>query len=409
MITKSHPSSQKLYNQHALQLLHKHTYPDDRYCPEQFFGAFPTPSMVAVTVPGDEIECDNSSKRKFNYCLHSKDTFEMHSNCITSYLVHCTHSRFTYGAAFHLKGGCWFTPSRPVEPTLPEVTQQMRARAWQELLPKLESGFSLLNFLWELKDLPSLFKQALKASRFIKNSDIIKILKKGNTKTASELLLAYSFAIAPFMADVESICDLLAACDKEVNKFIAEGKKAQSYHYREDLGSSTTSAGGSYDRFLETETSAEYYATLRCKYLYKKPDVWVSLMRLWGLRVTPEALWNAVPFSFVVDWVLKIGDALQQFDRDCNLTVEVLDYCDTIKSKVVKREVAGGGSSCGDWRTAPAIPWFVHSHPGIVVWEWTRSIYNRVPTLPETGYYFPVLDALSMRELVLSAALLRTN
>lgn len=402
MITKSHPSTVKSYYGHALYSLHYHTGPLYDNCPTKYWsGKVGTNSTV--TVPGDTITYENSGKRYFNYCLHTRDSFEQLTDCATSYRVYCTHSVYRYGLGYNFKAGAWFVPSRPAEPILPTVTEDMRAAAWEELLPRLETGFSLANFMWELGELPALMKTVAHVAGVVSNPVVRSLLRKLGSRTAAEALLIVSFALLPLKSDIEFIASTLPIMRKKINEFIANGMKPQSYHYRKSLGSNEVKSGGSYNRFRIVRTESMYYATLRCRYRYQPLSELDALLRLWGLRVTPEAIWNAIPFSFVVDWILRVGDWLRQFDRDTAVTVEIIDYCDTVKALSIVEEATGEGTACND------LTLLMQQYPGVVMWRWTRSAYKRTPCLPNTGYYFPVLDSLSRRELVLSAALLRVQ
>lgn len=43
-------------------------------------------------------------------------------------------------------------------------------------------------------------------------------------------------------------------------------------------------------------------------------------MRAWldtlGLNLSPTVIWNAIPYSFVVDWFANVGDCLKQYDSN---------------------------------------------------------------------------------------------
>jgi hypothetical protein len=50
-----------------------------------------------------------------------------------------------------------------------------------------------------------------------------------------------------------------------------------------------------------------------------------------GLKLDPSIVWNAIPFSFIVDWVIDVSGFLKSFSRDnFPITTEVVDFCHTV-------------------------------------------------------------------------------
>lgn len=139
-------------------------------------------------------------------------------------------------------------------------------------------------------------------------------------------------------------------------------------------------------------------------------------MRVGGLRITPSTVWNAIPWTFVIDWLVNVTDFLEQFDRDPGLTVKVHDYCDTIKSvsqndfRRSLRNPSIANYKIPSWGNGSFVGSSVfHLSEDIdspILWTWKRVHYKRVPGVPFTGYALPVLDSLSNRQLVLAGALL---
>lgn len=292
-----------------------------------------------------------------------------------------------------------------------EITEEMRAQAWADLLPQLNDGFSLANFIWEIKDIPRLLVDIGKVLRSLRS--LSKIAKNANTLTLAKAQLTWSFAVSPLMGDLQNIIDILTNFRKKVNQFIDQGKQVLPYHHRRDLFRYTSKVPNELGSTID-EVSVVYAATLRASYVYKQPNDWELFSRIAGLRITPEVIWNAIPLSFIIDWFIKIGDALRNLDRDPHLTIKVHDYCDSLK-KVKSRKVVFD-ESCWTWDS-----WY-KSQPGFIEsmfissddrnktgWELADISYIRIPGEPNMGYSFPVLDTLSARELVLAGALMRTS
>lgn len=351
------------------------------------------PNFGYWTQPGSTIVYENSGGKRFNYCKHTKYNY-----------TYLDDAPVTFGsdAVYKIRYGLDTGPLFPGTPPTVVVTEDMRRRAWDALHPEFGTGLSLINFLYELKDLPHLLRYAAKLLSAL--STLPKLLRKlASTKTASELLLSWSFAIAPFMADVEKMLDAGKDLNRAFNDFAEAGRKPQTFHYREVGGDVVVSDTPTEFGHHVQKSRSSYYATLKCVYEYQRPTMLVLFRRYWGLRITPEALWNAVPFSFVIDWVAKVGDSLRMLDTDPNLRIVILDYCDTTKSEIWF-EALRCSSVCTGCKSIGAD---FCQNDGKMLAKLVRSVYERTPTFPSTGVALPHLDEVSLRELVLGAALLR--
>jgi hypothetical protein len=146
---------------------------------------------------------------------------------------------------------------------------------------------------------------------------------------------------------------------------------------------------------------------------YEVPEFFEGLLRVGGLRVNAATVWETIPWSFAIDWIVKVQDFLEQFDRDPRITLHVIAYCDTIKSVNQKAYTRSDDSDCfvPVW---PSMADTTLAHEGLnpvtddsrPLWVWKRTQYNRVPGIPNTGYALPVFDgSLSNTQLVLGGAL----
>jgi len=343
-------------------------------------------------------------RQKFNFCDHTHKRMEYGPAYDKTYGIAKSNGYWIYAYAY--RGTKNRHPSTVL--TNPEITDQLRARAWSELLPQLNDGLSMLNFILELADFRQLITTASKLRCRIA---LLKVRDIDLPQTAADLALAYAFGLAPMYDDLKRLANSLFNVNKIVDEFIEAGKKAETYHYTEELWNDKVREAVTTTGHWEEYSSCIYHATLRCTYAYKKPPFLEALTRVMGLDLTLERLWNAIPWTFVVDWVYKVADALAALERDPNLTVNVIDYCDSIKeSNRVDHYLSDRGST---WLN------LLSSNPSMQ-FEWvepTNEItfteyyerYRRFPALPNTGYALPVSDALSARELVLGGALLRAS
>lgn len=91
-----------------------------------------------------------------------------------------------------------------------------------------------------------------------------------------------------------------------------------------------------------------YHATI--DYTYSLPDYksFKSMRRTlrgfldaFGVKFDPSIIWNAIPFSFVVDWVVDVGGWLRQFStNDLGLQVVVHSASHSVKYAQVSQSTA---------------------------------------------------------------------
>lgn len=369
-----------------------------------------TTSLWTFPLSSSVISYENG-KGQFNPCSHTKQivdfpgtrkpfyrTIVFENSKYWSFTTHCFMETMTPSFYESLIGN--------------QITDQLRSEAWAELYPQLNDGFSLANFLWEIKEIPQLIPQIYKIGR-----KMLRALqsKPGlSTKTYADAHLTASFGLIPSYSDLEWIVSNLLNTNKILNKFIDDGKEVKPYHHRKWLARETEKFP-TYIGWQDNELSSLYAATAKISYVYEKPTDWEAFMRIWGLELSMERIWNAIPYSFIVDWILKIGDYLRRFDEDPNLvSVKVHDYCDSIKEISTRKAVYSAVTS-----TWSITPWsdfvfkekfsYEPSNEKEMIWTMSKSQYLRVPGNPYTGFSFPVSDTLSARELVLGGALLRTS
>lgn len=248
--------------------------------------------------------------------------------------------------------------------------------ALQATLPSFHTQNSLVNFLLELKDFKSVVK--LIGSRFGQKLDRIRNfrvkLPDGSYRSVmssipkdkplawlSKRYLEYNFGWRPLYRDVVSLLkevtgfyalyqELVENADKPVQKHwrthvsgTAVGESRLSFN---DAGETvTTSYEGSWAYKAKYQVVAEatpgilYNATVRLRYAIP-PELLAAggLAKAWldllGVSRNPAILWNAIPFSFIVDWIVSIGAKLDRLRLDnIEFKTEILDFCHSAKFK----------------------------------------------------------------------------
>jgi hypothetical protein len=111
-----------------------------------------------------------------------------------------------------------------------------------------------------------------------------------------------------------------------------------------------------------------------------------ALLDVLGVNLNPSVIWNALPWSFVVDWVIRVSKWLNQFQtRNLEPTTYIHQYCWSLH---LQREIV-----CKfGWPTIYDIQ------------RITEEAYKRVVVVPD---YVRAIESsgLSLREFSLAAAL----
>lgn len=294
-------------------------------------------------------------------------------------------------------------------------SSQAASRAWWTMQPRFEGQISMINFLYELKDVKSLLGHAYDLLRALKNlrKMVYKFSKNPKydpSKPLASVYLENEFGIKPLMRDLCTIIGQLGEKVQEAqDKFQALGRTegGLTSHYSETLARNsnlTPGTKGNYFYGYGTDHFTKFTATLRYNYDYKLRSDFDAFMKYWGLTGSAEALWEATPFSFIVDYFIKIGKAIHAMEVDPNVNVFTVKYCESIKT--VK---SNGTHLRGDPRVITYyIDGFKSSSGGIVA-GYRGTSYYRYPTVPNKGLYVPRLSSsVTNKQATNIAAVLRT-
>lgn len=211
----------------------------------------------------------------------------------------------------------------------------LRDRALKRLLPGIRPKLSLLNSVIELKDFRSL-------PRTIRR--ILSIPKAGRRTlrrilgAASDAYLQKEFNIMPLLRDIGGIQSSLKQVRDEVNKLLQNEGKRRRVHFGHDIPQAVTATQQQVsfgavlrqpaepDRLIGTQWNyrkvtgkSRFHAEL--EYTYTLPG-WqrenahiLGLLDSLGVNLNPAIIWNAIPWSFVVDWVISVSRYLDGLKR----------------------------------------------------------------------------------------------
>ncbi|DAD52690.1 maturation protein [ssRNA phage SRR7976301_10] len=308
-------------------------------------------------------------------------------------------------------------------------------KALLEMLPSFDGGDnSLVNFLVELKDFRYLARRLASASLGSARSVLSAIAdggfglsaRNGTVKNLSSVYLANEFAWKPFIRDIVSLYQTFASFEARFADVISRAGKPQQRYYGTtvtgtsvaetyvDAAGDNVSMPGTGWRLpsfyvrghVLPSPGARYHATVRYRYplppeLKTASGRVKALLDALGVNRNPSIIWNAIPFTFLVDWLVNVSRFLEQF-KTTNIVfqTEILDFCHSVK---FQRRIVGEMNTWSK-RGSTAL------QSGYVAFDQiTHTRYERkVGLMPG----FPgalQTSGLSPREIALSGALIGAN
>lgn len=197
-----------------------------------------------------------------------------------------------------------------------------------KLRPDL-TALSLPNFLLELDDIQKLWPQLKK------NIALWQKLSKGlgsnsGSSTAKVLAgdhLAYSFGIKPLLGDLRIMREILASLIAKIEDF---NKRAGLYSSNQlTVENTLLTKGGTILQGGNAQFPIPWYAVMTRKKVvgltYRASPIEVTkgylsilrvLMDALGFELNPRILWDAVPFTFVLDWFFDVGSWIERHKHD---------------------------------------------------------------------------------------------
>lgn len=239
----------------------------------------------------------------------------------------------TDGAYIDVYNPVAYAPPNANFPTASVPSEQILLRAIQNIKPKLKAKVSVPNFLFELKDLRRIIPDA---STIQRNAAALTAIVtnpfKGSRRWAGSELhntvasqhLNAQFGYLPLIDDAFKIVEAFKDFNQKVRDFKKNAGKSQVGYHKESWGSGQTFPEVTvYDvpnfvRFYYRDRIVDGSTVIGLNYSYsvdfpslKAPGLFYKYI---GFRSNPRILWDALPFSFVVDWLLGVGRFLETLD-----------------------------------------------------------------------------------------------
>lgn len=279
-------------------------------------------------------------------------------------------------------------------------------RACAQMKPGLKLQTLLPNFLLEIEEagrlLPDIWKLA---------SNLASLKGLRNSKNYSNGILLYSYGVAPFIGDMEALMNSYNSLYSSYEKFVNEMNVPQVSHYQEKFDISgdhfytdwhTIGHHNYVDPCIATGTCTMGYTYNSINPLPKPDDIYFQYLGLRGSALS-RIVWEAIPFSFVLDWVVHMSDLLDSLDQGTiPCTVTATSFGVSVKYKRI-----------GNIKFQSQ-PWSGHkSSPdqGSIATD-ELTVYERRWVNPTALPFYPNLPRISglgIRQLVLGGSLLNSN
>jgi hypothetical protein len=217
----------------------------------------------------------------------------------------------------------------------PAILDLLEGMALKTMLPAIKAELSLVNSIVELKDIKTLSKTL----EFVKSVPRIKEIGRRTLrhilKGAADIHLQTAFNILPFLSDISGVQAALSRTERQVNDLVTRSGHPQSRHFawkwrEHDDVSDVSEAFWPIPLSEVNNQRVNYYLKRSCihdvsvfhaqiQFNYNFTGYQVAHAQLLGLldslgvNLNPQIIWNAIPWSFVVDWVASVGRFLDQF------------------------------------------------------------------------------------------------
>jgi hypothetical protein len=274
-------------------------------------------------------------------------------------------NRTEYNGSF-VDGGSWPSDiSEYSQATLPALTGY-DTLAWDKCKPRISQA-SLSQFLYELRDLPRMLMTSGKAFKRLYNQGEWLGLSSKNGRQRlydvdpyqipseiSDQWLNHEFGWAPFISDIWKMINIFRDSERYIEQLVAQNRR---YVRKRAVLDSTESVVLRFRRY-KSETSpdsnaegirqmcnpytldgrtcfghSDYTEVIKTKvwavgsFLYYRPEFdpdvgdlpgvigdLERLLTLYGLRITPAAIYRVIPWTWLVDWFTGFGSFIQRLD-----------------------------------------------------------------------------------------------
>lgn len=315
-------------------------------------------------------------------------------------------------------------------------------QAFMAFIPNIRKDLSLLNSIYELKDVTSVPRSLKQYSSTIKswvnwlklakNAWALKMPLSQLLRSGADMYLQQKFNISPLVSDINAVYRVYSDYERRLNDLMSRAGRPHIGHYTKTLEESIP--------YLETESPWQaVQATNNTGYwscpaqlaggqtsrrqVWTEPSVFhcqldysfdysqfqreharvLGILDMLGVNLNPTIIWNAIPWSFVIDWVVGISKLLDQMRAgwmDPSVCLRRALWSITRSRRIlVRRTFVWHTDSVGG-----KMPPQYNELPMIIEKSYRRKLYNPLGTAPSL-----TTSGLSFVEGSLASALMITS
>lgn len=205
-----------------------------------------------------------------------------------------------------------------------DIAGDLIDEAWQRARPDF-TELSLPNFLFELGDVRKIFQ--------VWNA------RKSVAKNVAGAHLNYAFGIKPTLGDISTALSSLIALGDRLAQIRQRVNRVETR--RVTLNEEVINTSGQFNyqsasihpvnwtlsvsRKTEAHFKFKYKAIPAMSQAEEKIRLFLDTL---GFELNPRIIWEAIPFSFIVDWFLNVGNFLDSLKIDAlEIPIELVDSC----------------------------------------------------------------------------------
>jgi len=178
---------------------------------------------------------------------------------------------------------------------------ELADKAYDALFPQIPQEVSIPNFLYELRDISALLPK----------------LEEGIVKSAGSGFLNYSFGWKPFIGDIQKIRGLMETVRARLEYLKSTYGRETRISYQTSFDPEGPEV---VDKNPVFHTRKSFRGIFRCSgYLYHElQDLdgligeFRALLGATGFNNPLGVIWEAIPYSFVVDWFSRVGSLVSR-------------------------------------------------------------------------------------------------
>lgn len=325
----------------------------------------------------------------------------------------------------------------------PANLENMIGDSLRVMLPGIKAEMSLLNSLYELKDFKRILLSAKNVIKSLWDPNIRgigehlesairrwrSIARAGRkatlqeiTRKASSAFLGWEFAVKPLISDIADLKSALLRTEAKIADLLYRARRPQRRHFRlqwvefdnvDDpiakygvvnpdiwpFQPCTTHGSTRIVRYDPTEFHAEMEFSYYLSEFQTAHAQLLGHLDALGVNSNPAIFWNALPWTFVIDWVFGVSRWLETM-KTPNLEPQV---CIRRFLWSVKRRRKIHVTRHVTWSEFPTALTPTSSPMPVI----TETAYRRQVELPSWSSF--MMSGLSSRELILGTALVLAN